>query len=47
MEEERIKDVLLTMTEEIFKTIRLLNEENKKLQDRVEELEKKFEKFDV
>lgn len=43
MDNENIKSVLLTMTTELFKTLRLLSEENKKLERRIEELEKKFE----
>lgn len=41
--EEKVKAILLTMTDEIYKTIRLLAEEHKKLEKRIEELEKKFQ----
>jgi predicted nuclease with TOPRIM domain len=46
MDEEKVKEVLLTMTTEIYKTFRLLAEENKKLTKRIDELEKKFESID-
>lgn len=46
MDEQLIKELLLSMTTEIYKTFRLLAEENKKLTKRIEDLEKKFESID-
>jgi hypothetical protein len=46
MNEEKMKELLIFMTKEIYGTFRLLSEENKKLVKRIEELEKKFESIE-